>query len=123
MNKQQDRLQELDAYRAREARMLGRMLAHYCRSQHGSGAGRLCPQCAALRDYAFKRLAHCPFQGQKPVCSKCPVHCYSKPRRAEVQAVMRWAGPRLLWRHPLLALRHLLDKARPVPAQALPQKR
>jgi hypothetical protein len=29
--------------------------------------------------------------------------------------VMRYAGPRMLRRHPLLAIRHLLDERRPAP--------
>ena len=28
---------------------------------------------------------------------------------------MRYAGPRMLWRHPLLSLYHLLDKRREAP--------
>jgi hypothetical protein len=27
-----------------------------------------------------------------------------------MRAVMRFAGPRMLWRHPYLAIRHLLDQ-------------
>jgi hypothetical protein len=29
--------------------------------------------------------------------------------REQVRAVMRYAGPRMLWRHPILALEHLWD--------------
>jgi len=29
--------------------------------------------------------------------------------RERIRAVMRYAGPRMLWRHPLLALLHLAD--------------
>jgi hypothetical protein len=28
--------------------------------------------------------------------------------RARIQTVMRYAGPRMLWRHPVLALRHFV---------------
>jgi hypothetical protein len=37
-----------------------------------------------------------------------------------MKQVMRWAGPRMLWRHPILTVRHLIDDKRPVPA--LPEK-
>jgi hypothetical protein len=33
---------------------------------------------------------------------------------------MRWAGPRMLWRHPLLTVLHLIDDKRAVPE--LPEK-
>jgi hypothetical protein len=29
--------------------------------------------------------------------------------------MMRYAGPRMMWRHPLLALSHVLDGKRPAP--------
>jgi hypothetical protein len=29
--------------------------------------------------------------------------------RRRIRAVMRYAGPRILFRHPMLALRHMLD--------------
>lgn len=74
----------------------------------------------ALYEYAVKRLDHCPFGEQKPACKQCPVHCYQFAKREEIKKIMRWAGPRMLWRHPLLTLRHLLDDRRPVPP--LPEK-
>ena len=37
-----------------------------------------------------------------------------------MKQVMRWAGPRMLWRHPILTIRHLIDDRRPVPE--LPEK-
>ena len=38
----------------------------------------------------------------------------------EMKQIMRWAGPRMLWRHPILTVRHLIDDKRPVPE--LPEK-
>ncbi len=39
--------------------------------------------------------------------------------RVRVRAVMRYAGPRMLWRHPALAIRHLLvDSRRQAPGHA-----
>jgi len=35
--------------------------------------------------------------------------------RERVRDVMRWAGPRMLWRHPWLAITHVLDGRRPAP--------
>ena len=39
-----------------------------------------------------------------------------RARREQVKAVMRYAGPRILWRHPVLSLRHWLDGFRKAPA-------
>ncbi|MDY6166609.1 MAG: nitrous oxide-stimulated promoter family protein, partial [Escherichia coli] len=51
---------------------------------------------------------------------QCPVHCYQPAKREEMKQIMRWAGPRMLWRHPILTVRHLIDDKRPVPE--LPEK-
>lgn len=81
------------------------MLRIYCRGQHGQRRG-LCASCAALETYALARLAHCPFGDQKTTCAQCPVHCYKPAMRAEIRQVMRYAGPRMVYHHPLMALRH-----------------
>jgi len=95
----------------RETRTIEVMIGIYCRGQ-GHGEAGLCPDCAALRDYAWKRVGACRFGALKPVCAKCPVHCYRPDLRERVRAVMRYAGPRMLFRHPALALLHMVDSAR-----------
>jgi len=93
---------------AREWRTIRAMVQLYCRHQH-SAAQRLCPECQGLLDYAALRLERCRFGSEKPTCAKCPVHCYQKDRRAQIKTVMRFAGPRMLWQHPVLSLWHWLD--------------
>jgi Nitrous oxide-stimulated promoter len=93
--------------RKQERKTIEAMIALYCRRQHASG-GDLCPECAALADYARQRLEKCPFGDQKPTCATCPIHCYKPACRAQVREVMRYAGPRLLLRRPVLTIRHLL---------------
>jgi hypothetical protein len=100
----------------REHRTILAMLRIYCRGEHG-GTNDLCLECRALLDYAGVRLDRCRYQGSKPTCAKCPVHCYLPEQREQMKAVMRYAGPQMLWRHPILALRHLLDGYRPVPTK------
>lgn len=99
---------ELDRRRAREARTVDAMIRIYCRGVHGTDEG-LCDQCAALAAYARERLTRCPFGALKPTCAKCTIHCYAPEMRERIRAVMRYAGPRMLLRHPLLALGHLVD--------------
>lgn len=92
----------------RERRTVAAMIDIYCRGTHDAGPA-LCAECRALYEYAMRRLDHCPFGAGKPTCANCSVHCYQAQRRAQIRQVMRYAGPRMLWRHPLLALRHVLD--------------
>lgn len=95
---------------ANEYKTLSVMMALYCRKRHQTGGKELCPSCAELLSYAKSCLDKCPFAADKPVCADCPVHCYKPVRRRQIQEVMRYAGPRMLRSHPLLALRHLLKK-------------
>lgn len=105
--------------RAREQRTLETMIGMYCRRFHGDGPAP-CPACAALSDYARRRLKRCVFGDAKPTCANCVVHCYRADMRERMREMMRWAGPRMLLRHPVLGIRHLVDGRRPAPALPAP---
>lgn len=96
---------------AREKRTFAAMVALYCRRHHRQREC-LCADCQELLDYAFARLERCPHGEDKPACADCSIHCYKPALRQRVRQVMRCAGPRMLWRHPYLAIRHLLDARR-----------
>ncbi len=83
------------------------MIGIFCRGRHGGRT--LCASCAQLAGYAMQRIDRCPFQAAKPTCAKCAVHCYRPAMREAVREVMRYAGPRMALRHPILAFLHLLD--------------
>lgn len=61
----------------------------------------------SLKDYARLRIARCPMMETKTFCSACSVHCYQAEKREQIRQVMRWSGPRMLLRHPLMTLHHL----------------
>lgn len=115
------RLQELPRLRG-EAETIRAMVRLYCRAHHPAerrvkevGSEDVCPDCRDFLNYALKRLACCPFGVDKPVCAKCRIHCYKPAEREKARAIMRWAGPRLLWHHPIMALRHVRDNLRKAP--------
>lgn len=101
---------------ARESRTIETMIGMYCRGQHGDKRV-LCKDCQDLLEYARQRLSKCPFQDNKPTCAKCSVHCYNPEMRESVRMVMRYAGPRMSYRHPVQALLHFLDDRRKTPIQ------
>ena len=92
----------------REKQTVTAMIDIYCRDQHGTRSD-LCPECAALQSYAMQRLERCPFGEEKSTCANCTIHCYRPAMREQIRVVMRYAGPRMIWRHPVLAVRHVLD--------------
>lgn len=92
----------------REKQAVETMIWLYCRRQLKTNV--LPTEYAELLSYAHKRLDCCKFGENKTSCKKCPVHCYAPAKRELIRQVMRWAGPRMLIYHPLIAIRHLLDK-------------
>ncbi len=96
---------------ARDKKTVAAMTDMYCRDHHPSykDARGLCPECRELLDYARVRLDRCPFGDGKPTCAKCEIHCYSPAQRQRIATVMRYSGPRMLMRHPMLAIWHLRD--------------
>jgi hypothetical protein len=102
----------------REAQTLQAMFRLYCRGQHNMKSG-LCKECQKLQDYALTRLKRCPFQEGKTTCVQCPIHCYKAEMRLRIREVMRFAGPRMLLSHPVLAIRHTWDGRRKEPLKEL----
>ncbi len=95
---------------AEEKQIVERMIRLYCRGKEAHA--ELCPSCQELLDYAHSRLSHCPFGEAKGSCRQCRIHCYKPDQRERMRAVMRYAGPRMLWHHPVTALLHLWRELR-----------
>jgi hypothetical protein len=98
----------------REHETLRCMARIYCRHHHAPAGGGLCPDCESLMRYAARRLEKCPYGIEKPTCANCPVHCYKPVQREKARDIMRFAGPRMTWRHPIRALTHVYDRLRNV---------
>ena len=97
---------------ARERLTIAKMVDLYCSAHHGERDHGLCADCREFMNYAETRLRKCPYGTAKPTCANCPIHCYKPERRAEARAIMRYAGPRMLCRHPFLTITHQLDGLR-----------
>ena len=126
--------------REREQEIVSQMIALYCKGNHSayrsvslreqgdemqqvpegaairerdSGERRdVCPECAELEAYAHARSERCPFMEEKTFCSNCTVHCYRPEMRKRIRTVMRYAGPRMLFHHPVMAIRHMIESQR-----------
>jgi hypothetical protein len=92
---------------ARERLTMAKMVGIYCSAHHDGTRDILCTECREFLDYADVRLEKCPYGEDKPTCSNCPVHCYKPVQREQARKIMRYAGPRMLLRHPIIA--HKLD--------------
>lgn len=90
-------------------RTLEVMIKIFCRAHHGDKE-ELCPDCRELLEYAQKRLDKCPFGENKPRCSDCTVHCYKPEMREKIRAVMKYSGPRMVYKHPVLTGAHYIKR-------------
>ena len=94
--------------REREKEIVSQMIALYCKRKHGNRNG-LCVQCKELEAYAKMRSDKCPFMETKTFCSNCRVHCYQPAMREKIREVMRFSGPRMIFIHPIIAIKHVIE--------------
>lgn len=93
---------------AREYKTIETMVELYCGEVHKAGES-VCTSCRELLSYARLRLDKCPFGEEKPKCANCKIHCYKPDMRGKVRDVMKYAGPRMLLKHPAMVLRHAMQ--------------
>lgn len=84
------------------------MIEIYCKDNHGSIG--LCDECEKLAQYAEERLKNCKFKEKKPVCGKCTIHCYKSEMREKIKNVMKYSGPRMIYKHPLMLIKYVKNK-------------
>lgn len=94
--------------RQQEKTMVALMIRLYCNKKHKTKK-ELCPECQTLHDYAMLRSDKCPFMETKTFCSNCKVHCYKADMREKIREVMRFSGPRMIFHHPVMAVRHMIE--------------
>ena len=92
---------------SRERSTMNAMIRIYCTSLHQPE--KLCEECTRLMIYAQKRIEKCRFGNEKPTCKDCPVHCYSPKMREKIQEVMRFSGPKMIYKQPVMAILHILS--------------
>jgi len=99
---------DIQTKREREKQMVTQMITLYCKKNHHTKE-TLCPDCEALTQYACQRSDKCPFMETKTFCSNCKVHCYKPEMREKIRLVMRFSGPRMIFHHPVAAVRHVVE--------------
>ncbi len=92
-----------------EKKTVYQMIEIYCHNHHNVNSG-LCDSCQEIYDYVVLKYDRCPFGENKPVCSKCKVHCYRKDKREKIREIMRYSGSRMLLKHPLNTILYFYHK-------------
>ena len=83
MNQDSKKQRAIEDKRMKELKTVRKMIEIYCKGQHRRKSGDLCESCAELMHYAEARVER-------------------------IKEVMRYSGPRMLWRHPIMTIRHIL---------------
>jgi hypothetical protein len=66
----------------------------------------LCPHCYEMVKMAEKHVSGCPHMAYKTFCHSCPKPCYPKAHLEKIRPMMRYSGPRLMLRHPVIAFKY-----------------
>lgn len=98
---------DITTKREQEKKIVSFMIHLYCRKKHGNR--ELCSNCAELEHYAWQRSDQCPFMDTKSFCSNCKVHCYRPEMQKKIREVMRFSGWRMMFYHPVMAIRHIVE--------------
>ncbi len=91
-----------------EKLMIDQMIMIYCKGYKHT-ASPPCRKCRELMEYAHKRLDSCRFGENKGFCANCPIHCYKPDMRAKIKEVMKYSGPRMLFKNPAAVIKHIIE--------------
>ncbi len=106
--------ERLDGKKVKDIRVLRDFVSIFCRENHKAAAkdtlpikdaglrrslgGKklvLCQDCRKLLSHGIAKLLLCPYD-PKPMCKKCPTHCYAPGYREKMREVMRFSGLHLI---------------------------
>ena len=94
----------------KDRRVLEAMGSIYCQGNHADAQkdeGGMCPECRATIENTLSRAASCPYGHQD-----CKTHCQRGDAQIRIKAIMRYAAPKMMFRHPIMAFEYLRKKLR-----------
>ncbi len=118
--------QRIDGKIGKDVRVLADFVEIFCRENHrdesreplaasdpnlrfalGDRDPAVCADCRKLLQHSISKRIQCPYD-PKPMCKKCPTHCYAPGYREKMRRVMRFSGLYLVKRGRLDMLFHYL---------------
>ena len=92
----------------REKKAAEFMVQIYCKAKHKT-KNNICLECDEFKNYAKERIENCPYQAKKPACGVCELSCYPPKEKEKAHKVFTYSGPRMFFKHPIVAIRHIID--------------
>lgn len=99
-------MKNIESKRNEEKNLVKKMILFYCKNNRHS-KDTPCKDCDELIEYAAMRIDKCPFMETKTFCSNCRIHCFKPDMRNRIKEVMRYSGKRMLFKEPILVIKHL----------------
>lgn len=81
----------------------------YCHKNHGTDKETLCPKCTALLASVMVKMNKCMYGITKPICDRCENSCLGVAQTKEFLKIMKSSGNYMMFRHPIMALKHKLQ--------------
>ena len=81
----------------------------YCHKNHGTENDTLCPKCTALLASVMVKMNRCQYGVTKPICDRCEKSCLGAVQTKEFLKIMKSSGKFMLFRHPIMAIKHKLQ--------------
>ncbi len=100
--------QEIKNNIPKEKANIKKTFALYCQKEHGTTGDKLCPKCTALLATVLMKMNRCPYGITKPICDRCENPCFSKSQNAEFCKIMTANQKSMLFRHPIMTIKHKL---------------
>jgi hypothetical protein len=92
----------------RELKTIELMINMYCRDNHNQ-ENAPCAKCQEIYIYSCEKIRNCKLGSKKTTCAKCSIHCFKPGSRDAIRRIMRYSGPKMIFKHPVLAVCHLFD--------------
>lgn len=95
-----------------DRRTLEAMGLIYCYAHHPEGAKDgigLCPSCRDAVEAVLRKTSSCPHE-HKINCQDCDIKCQRAGDIEQVRAIMGYAAPRMIYRHPIMTIRYIAKK-------------
>lgn len=84
----------------------------YCKGNHKDvthDGGGMCAECRNAIEATLARAQSCPL-GHTGNCQDCAIKCQRGEAQTTIRRIMRYAAPRMAFRHPVMTLGYLRKK-------------
>ena len=88
------------------------MIKIFCKGNHpddnSNNSSNLCNMCHDMEKYIHNRIDYC--KQNNFFCAYCDNKCHPMDKSDYLKKIMRYSGPRILKKYPIMSIKHFLKK-------------